>query len=68
MSFLISLRNSVPSFLLLLGFGVKLITGYSVKTSPLTPAGPLPERVAARSGANTCGKHTAAAAGSTEPD
>ena len=35
---------------------------------PLTPAGPLPERVAARSGANTCGTHTAAAAGSTEPD
>eukprot|EP01047_Picozoa_sp_COSAG01_P117176 COSAG01_NODE_45848_length_405_cov_3.428105_1_plen_82_part_10 len=29
--------------------------GYSGKTSLLTPAGPLPERVAARSGANTCG-------------
>jgi hypothetical protein len=40
--------------------------GYSVKTSLLTPAGPLPERVAARSGAITCGTHTAIAACSTE--
>jgi hypothetical protein len=40
--------------------------GYSGKTSPLTPAGPLPERVAARSGANTCGTRTTTAACSTE--